>query len=228
LTRKTGFCSLKIDQGVQPNLRGLIHLQGDEVHTMAMYAKVRRMKFRDGLSISEIARRTSLSRNTIKTWLKEPVRSEMRTAARRPKKLDEFVRVAAQALETDARRPRKERRTALRLFEQLREEGFAGQLRRVTEFIRAWRAEAGAVTARSAYVPLELRVGRGVPVRLERGRHRDRRGLAQGAVGAHEAVRLASVLAGGVPEPGPRDAVRRSHALPAGWAAWPGAGSTTT
>ena len=33
---------------------------------MAMYAKVRRMRFRDGLSISEIARRTSLSRNTIK------------------------------------------------------------------------------------------------------------------------------------------------------------------
>jgi transcriptional regulator with XRE-family HTH domain len=41
---------------------------------MAIYAKVRRLRFREGLSISEIARRTSLSRNTIKTWLKEPVR----------------------------------------------------------------------------------------------------------------------------------------------------------
>ena len=38
--------------------------------TMAMYAKVRRMRLRDGLSISEIARRTSLARNTIKTWLR--------------------------------------------------------------------------------------------------------------------------------------------------------------
>ncbi len=37
---------------------------------MAMYAEVRRMKMRDGLSISEIARRTSLSRNTIKAWMK--------------------------------------------------------------------------------------------------------------------------------------------------------------
>ena len=41
---------------------------------MAMYAKVRRMRMRDGLSISEIARRTSLARNTIKGWLRGPVR----------------------------------------------------------------------------------------------------------------------------------------------------------
>jgi transposase len=127
---------------------------------MAMYAKVRRLRFRDGLSISEIARRTSLSRNTIKTWLKEPVRREMKyVRPGGPKKLDEFVPWLRQALETDARRPRKERRTALRLFEQLREKGFAGHYARVTEFIRACRAEAGAVTARSAYVPLSFALG---------------------------------------------------------------------
>ena len=38
---------------------------------MSMYAKVRRLRLREGLSISEIARQTSLSRNTIKTWLRE-------------------------------------------------------------------------------------------------------------------------------------------------------------
>lgn len=43
----------------------------DEVHTTAMYAKVRRLRYRDSLAISEIARRTSLSRNTVKTWLRE-------------------------------------------------------------------------------------------------------------------------------------------------------------
>ena len=40
--------------------------------TMVMYAKIRRMFFREHLSISEIGRRTSLSRNTIKKWLKTP------------------------------------------------------------------------------------------------------------------------------------------------------------
>ena len=40
--------------------------------TMVMYAKIRRMFFREHLTVSEIQRRTSLSRNTIKKWLKEP------------------------------------------------------------------------------------------------------------------------------------------------------------
>ncbi|EGQ61090.1 transposase, degenerate, partial [Acidithiobacillus sp. GGI-221] len=40
--------------------------------TMVMYAKVRRMFFREHVSISEIGRRTSLSRNTIKKWLRAP------------------------------------------------------------------------------------------------------------------------------------------------------------
>ena len=124
---------------------------------MAMYAKVRRMKLREGLSISEIARRTSLSRNTIKTWLREPARSVM--AYRREagaKKLDGYRDWLVRALEMDARRPRKERRTALRLFEQLQAEGFSGSYSRVTEAVRAWRTAAGAVTARSAYVPLQF------------------------------------------------------------------------
>ena len=37
---------------------------------MEMLGKVRRMYYRDGLSRSEISRRTGLSRNTVKKWLK--------------------------------------------------------------------------------------------------------------------------------------------------------------
>ncbi|MCA9233402.1 MAG: IS21 family transposase, partial [Planctomycetales bacterium] len=107
---------------------------------MATYAKVRRMRLREGLSISEIARRTSLSRNTIKAWLREPGRSEMKYR-REPvaKKLDAHVDWLRRALEADARRPRKERRTALRLFAQLQAEGFTGSYSRVTAAIRSWR-----------------------------------------------------------------------------------------
>jgi transposase len=127
---------------------------------MAMYAKVRRMRLRDGLSISEIARRTSLSRNTIKEWLRGPVRTEMRY--RRPgarKKIGPYEKTLRQALEADARRPRRERRTALKLHAQLTKDGFPGSYARVTEFIRAWRAEQGSVSARSAYVPLHFALG---------------------------------------------------------------------
>ena len=124
---------------------------------MAMYAKVRRMRHRDGLSISEIARRTSLSRNTVKTWLREPVRSEMsyqREAGAR--KIDGVADWLRQALETDSHRPRGERRTGLKLFQQIREQGYDGGYSRVTDFIRDWKREAGAVTARAAYVPLSF------------------------------------------------------------------------
>jgi len=124
---------------------------------MAMYAKVRRMRYREGLSISEIARRTSLTRNTVKKWLAEPARSEMKyERSGGPHKLDVYTEWFREALETDSRRPRKERRTALRLFAQLKERGYAGGYSQVTAFIRAWHAEAGAVTARSAYVPLRF------------------------------------------------------------------------
>ncbi len=126
---------------------------------MAMYAKVRRMKLREGLSISEIARRTSLSRNTIKAWLKEPVKTEMayrRKAA--PKKIDAFAAWLTQALEADARRPRKQRRTALRLYEQIRGQGFEGDYSRVTAFVRAWRANGGTPSVQ-AFVPLHFAWG---------------------------------------------------------------------
>lgn len=40
--------------------------------TMIMYAKIRRMFFREHVSISEIGRRTSLSHNAIKKCLRAP------------------------------------------------------------------------------------------------------------------------------------------------------------
>ncbi len=39
---------------------------------MDMLGKVRRMKMRDNLTISEISKRTGLSRNTVKRWLRAP------------------------------------------------------------------------------------------------------------------------------------------------------------
>ncbi len=48
---------------------------------MVMYAKIRRMHFREHLTISEIQRRTSLSRNTIKKWLKEDKEPHVRGKA---------------------------------------------------------------------------------------------------------------------------------------------------
>ena len=40
--------------------------------TMEMLGKIRRMYLRDRLSLHEIAKRTGLSRNTLRRWLREP------------------------------------------------------------------------------------------------------------------------------------------------------------
>ena len=45
---------------------------------MALMSKIRSMHLRQGKSISEIARLTSLSRNTTKKWLKAPLGAEPR------------------------------------------------------------------------------------------------------------------------------------------------------
>ena len=45
---------------------------------MAMIGKIRRMRFRQGKSVREIVRLTSLSRNTVRKWLKAPVVEEPR------------------------------------------------------------------------------------------------------------------------------------------------------
>ncbi|MCW0111774.1 IS21 family transposase [Burkholderia pseudomallei] len=127
---------------------------------MATYAKVRRMYYRERLPIREIARRTSLSRNTIKRWLHEPDRDAMtyqRPAA--PRKIDAHLPWLHQALALDAQRPRKERRTALRLYAQLQEQGYAGRYAQLTEAIRRWRSDGGSLTVRHAFVPLAFEWG---------------------------------------------------------------------
>lgn len=73
--------------------------------------------------------------------------------------IDRHAQWLKQALETDSRRPRKERRTALKLHAQLKAQGFGGSYSRVTAFVRAWRGRAGDLTARSAYVPLTFAWG---------------------------------------------------------------------
>ena len=81
---------------------------------MVMYAKIRRMLFREHLTISEITRRTSLSRNTIKKWLKAPNGTEPKyKRVKTSGKLTAYEPMLLMALEADARRPKRDRRTGL-------------------------------------------------------------------------------------------------------------------
>ena len=127
---------------------------------MAMIGKVRRMFFREKKSVREIVRLTSLSRNTVRKWLKAAVVEEPKyQRGEVPGKLTPFHESIKQALKVDAHRPRQERRTARALLGQIQAEGYAGGYSRVTDFIRAWRQGEGQVIATTAFVPLAFELG---------------------------------------------------------------------
>jgi transposase len=124
-----------------------------------MLGKVRRLYFREKLSLSEIARRTSLSRNTIKKWLRAPGEVDLRyRRCAMPRKLAAYEAELIQCLETDARRPKRDRRTALKLFAELKRLGYTGGYSQLTQFVRYWRADRGRALA-GAFVPLHFAWG---------------------------------------------------------------------
>jgi transposase len=127
---------------------------------MDMIGKVKRLYCRDRISLSEIARRTGLSRNTVKKWVKAPV--DVEPHYRRGVvvgKLSAFEPGLEQMLEADARRVKRERRTAKALYVELKALGYEGGYSRLTDFIRGWRQAKGQTLAGRAFVPLAFELG---------------------------------------------------------------------
>ena len=83
--------------------------------TMKELGRVRRLFYRDGESLSEISRKTGLSRNTIKRWLKTVEGTEPSyRRLRHDTKIAPYAAQLIKALETDAHRPKRDRRTGAR------------------------------------------------------------------------------------------------------------------
>ena len=126
---------------------------------MKELGRIRRWYYRDGLTLSEIARKSGYTRNTVKRWLRaaEGVEPKYRRQ-REDTKIAPFAAQLIQTLETDAHRPKRNRRTSLKLFGELKAAGFTGDYSRVTEFVRRWRVSSGQAQVK-AYVPLRFELG---------------------------------------------------------------------
>src|SRR6478609_4887026 len=88
-----------------------------------------------------------------------PGRGTTLPAGGEAQQIDAVPRAVIQALEADAHRPKRERRTALALKAQITEQGYSGGYTRVADFVRAWRARTGKALASRAFVPLTFALG---------------------------------------------------------------------
>src|SRR3546814_8798885 len=84
-----------------------------DVCSSDLWEHIRRIYFRDKLSLHQIAKRTGLSRNTIRKWVRAPEATQpayQRCATFN--KLSPFHETLEQALKADSFRPRHNRRSA--------------------------------------------------------------------------------------------------------------------
>jgi transposase len=127
---------------------------------MVMLGKVLRMHHRDKKSVREIAKAASLSRNTVRKWLRQgSVQAPKYSKAAIPTKLAPYVEQLKQMLIVDAHRQKKERRTIRALHSELAKMGYSGGYTRLTDFVRIWRIEQGLPGVRGAFVPLAFALG---------------------------------------------------------------------
>src|SRR5262249_20795883 len=127
---------------------------------MENWAGIRRRVLVDGLSKRAACREYDIHWDTLQKVLDHPEPPGYRRAAPRPRpKLDPFLPVIHRILEGDKKAPRKQRHTARRIFERLRDEhGYTGGLTVVKDAVRAWRRGHAEVFVPLTHPPGEAQV----------------------------------------------------------------------
>jgi transposase len=121
-----------------------------------LYGRVRRAVLVEGRSQRAVAREFGISRESVGKMLRYsvPPGYQRQQAVQRPK-LGPWVGVIDAILEEDKTRPAKQRHTAKRIFDRLREEhGFSGGYTIVKDYVRA-----ATLHGREMFVPLRHTAG---------------------------------------------------------------------
>jgi len=112
---------------------------------VALLSVIRRWRHRDKISIQQIAKRTGLSRNTVRKYPAGGVVEPKYARPKAPNKLDDYAHTLTSWLHREARRKRKQRLSVKQLFYNLVPLGYTGSYDRV--------ASSGT------YVPLSFALG---------------------------------------------------------------------
>ena len=122
-------------------------------------AKIRRAFFIEGKSIKQICCDLRLSRNTVRKVVRsgDTAFNYDRSVQPRPK-IDPWKDQLVSLLETNASKPKRERLTLVRVYEELRNLGYDGSYDAVRRYAATWSRETQEASA-SAYVPLSFDPG---------------------------------------------------------------------
>ena len=121
------------------------------MYRVELYARVRRACRVEGMSTREASRVFGLDRKTVRKMLSFSVPpGYRRSVPRRRPKLDAFTGIIDRILEDDRTSHHKQRHTAKRIFDRLRDEyGFTGGYTIVKDYVRERR-----LRSREMFVPL--------------------------------------------------------------------------
>jgi transposase len=127
---------------------------------MENWAEIRRRVLVDGQSKRSVCREFDIHWDTLQKILGHPQPPGYRRSVPRPRpKLETFLPVVHQILKDDAKAPRKQRHTAQRIFERLRDEhGYEGKLTIVKQAVAVYRRSHAEVFVPLAHRPGEAQV----------------------------------------------------------------------
>ena len=123
-------------------------------------ARIRRAHFVQGKSIKAICRELRMSRKVVRKVLRsEATEFRYERRERQPmRRLGTWREVLDRMLAANAAKPSRERLTLIRVFEDLRDLGYAGGYDAVRRYARGWRRDQGAASV-DAHVPLSFAPG---------------------------------------------------------------------
>ena len=122
-------------------------------------AKIRRAYFQDKKSIKQICRELRVSRNTVRKVIRSGA-TELtyeRTIQPLPK-IGPWKDLLDEMLAVNARKPKRERLTRIRIFEELRARGYDGGYDAVRRYAATWSKEEEEASA-APFVPLSFDPG---------------------------------------------------------------------
>jgi len=140
-------------------------------HDMNMWTEIRRLVLTKQKSKRAICEEYEIHWKTLQKILAHEEPPGYRLKKPRPKpKLEPFLPILHEILKQDRKAPKKQRHTAKRIFERLRDEyGYEGKLTVVKDAVRAWKQTRAEVFMPLAHRPGEAQVDFGEATVVLRG-----------------------------------------------------------